>query len=178
MYVVAGRLKSRRLHTIKGLRVVEARVRKALYSILNDSIGDSTILDLFAGAGSLGIEALSWGARKTVFVDINKNSLNLVKRNLSSLGLLSFCELYLKDAMLACQDFHDNRSKFDIIFLDPPYHKGLLIKSLKTLKAYDILTISGFIIALSWHKETVENAGFSCIFSRKYGDRLVSILTL
>ena len=157
--------------------MVEARVRKVLYDVLNDSVEGKEILDLYAGAGSLGIEALSWGARKAVFTDINKSSLNLVKKNLSCLGLLSSCEVYLKDALLACQDFHRNQRKFDIVFLDPPYHKGLLTKSLKTLEAYDILNISGFIIVLGWHKEIVENAGFSCIFSRKYGDRVVRILT-
>jgi len=177
MHIVAGRLKSRRLYTIKGLRAVEARIRGALYSILKDQIDGGVCLDLFAGVGSLGIEALSWGCSKSVFVDIRKSSVRTVRKNLSSLGLLGSSEVYLKDAISACRNFYSHKSKFDFIFLDPPYYKGLLTKSLKTLEAYDILNPSGFIVALGWRKENLENKEFSCIFWRKYGDRVVKIFT-
>ena len=177
MYVIAGRLKSRKLYTHKSLRVVEARIKKVLHSLFKDEMHDASVLDLFAGTGSLGIEALSWGAKKAVFVDIKKASVETIRKNLSSLGLLGSCEVYLKDAGLACQNFFVQKRRFDFIFMDPPYYKGLLTKTLKTLGAYDIVEPSGFVVALGWRRESPQNKAFSCIFERLYGDRLVKIFT-
>lgn len=177
MHILAGKLKSKRLYTLKSIRVVEARVKKVLCSILKDHISGASVLDLFAGTGSLGIEALSWGAYRAVFVDIKKSSLNVVRKNLSSLGLLGSSELYLKDALLACRKFHGLQRKFDMILLDPPYHSGLLTKALKTLGAYDIVEPSGLIVSLGSYKEEAKKERFYCIFDRRYGDRRVKILT-
>ena len=175
MYVVAGRLKGKKLTTLKGLRAVEARVKKVLFNLFREEIKDSYFLDLFAGTGSLGIEAFSWGAQRGVFVDINPQALRVVKKNLASLGLLGLAEVYCKDGILACKKFFQRKEKFDFIFLDPPYRKGLITKTLKTLRLYDIVAPSGFIVCLGWHKEEIEEGGFSCIFNRRYGDRLVKI---
>ena len=100
-----------------------------------------------------------------------------MKKNLSSLGLLGFCQVYLKDASLACQGFSAQKRRFDFIFMDPPYYKGLLTKILKTLEAYDIVEPSGFVVSLGFRRESPQNKAFSCIFERQYGDRLVKIFT-
>ena len=177
MRIVCGRLKSRILVTHKSLRVVEARIKKVLHSLFKDEIEGARVLDLFAGTGSLGIEALSWGAKEAVFVDIKKASVVTIRKNLSLLGLLGSCEVYLKDATLACQNFFAQKRRFDFIFMDPPYYKGLLTKTLKTLEAYDILEPSGFVVSLGFRRESPQNKGFSCIFDRQYGDRLVKVFT-
>jgi 16S rRNA (guanine(966)-N(2))-methyltransferase RsmD len=156
---------------------VEGRIKKVLHSVLKDEIRGKTVLDLFAGSGSVGIEALSWGAERAVFVDIKKPNLDIVRKNLSSLGLLGSSELYLKDASLACQDFFEKKRRFDFIFMDPPYYKGLLTKTLKTLGAYDIVEPSGFVVSLGFRRESPQNQAFSCVFNRVYGDRLVKIFT-
>ena len=135
-----------------------------------------TVLDLFAGSGSLGIEALSWGAERAVFVDIKKSSLDAVRKNLASLGQVNFGEVYLKDSLSAVKDFHWQKRRFGLIFLDPPYYKGLITKSLKILEAYDIVEPSGFVVSLGWRKESAENKGFLCVFERQYGGRLVRVL--
>jgi len=172
MYIVAGRLKGRRFSSFKSLKVVEARIKKVLYNLIRDKINQAKVLDLFAGSGSLGIEALSWGAKEVVFVDINKRNIDLVRKNLASLGLLGASQFYCKDAILACKKFWERKEKFDFIFLDPPYGRGLLTKSLKTIRVYDIVAPSGFIVSLGWHKEEPAT-DFSCIFNRRYGDRLI-----
>ncbi|MBN2120371.1 MAG: 16S rRNA (guanine(966)-N(2))-methyltransferase RsmD [Candidatus Omnitrophica bacterium] len=177
MYIVAGNLKSRKIQTLKSARAVEARIRKVLYNVFREHIQGGSVLDLFAGSGALGIEALSWGAEEAVFVDIKRSCVNIVRKNLSSLGLLGFSKIYLKDSLFACQIFHQKQKKFDLIFLDPPYHKGLLTKSLKTIGAYDIVEPSGFIVILGFRKESVEDGGFFCHFERFYGDRSVRLYT-
>ena len=177
MYIINGGLKGRKLETNKSLRLVEARIKKVLHSVLSEEIKGKCVLDLFAGSGALGIEALSWGAERAVFVDIKKASLDLVRKNLSSLGLLGSSEVYLKDASLACRDFFRQKRRFDVIFMDPPYYKGLLTKTLKTLEAYDIVEPSGFVVSLGFRRESPENKAFSCVFDRAYGDRLVKIFT-
>lgn len=175
MRIVAGDLKSRKIFTLKHLRLVESRIKEVLYNLLSDEVRGRDVLDLFAGAGALGIEALSWGAGKAWFVDRDKRLVSLVRKNLSGLGLSSQAEVYSKDAFSAVEYFQRTGKKFSLIFLDPPYNQGLLTKSLKTLSAYDILKASGFIVSLGFYKEDSEGGSFPCIFDRKYGDRRVKL---
>ena len=175
MKITAGEFKSRRIFTLKHLRLVESRIKEVLYNLLSDEVKGKDVLDLFAGAGALGIESLSWGAGKACFVDNDERSVNLVFKNLSGLGILSKAEVYSQDAFSAVEYFQRTGKKFSLIFLDPPYNRGLLTKSLKTLSAYDILEPSGLLISLGFYKEESESGSFSCIFDRKYGDRRVKL---
>ncbi len=175
MKITAGELKSREIFTLKHLRLVESRIREVLSGLLSDEVRGKDVLDLFAGAGSLGIEALSWGAGKSWFVDRDKRQVFLVRKNLSGLGLLSKAEVYSKDAFSAVEYFQRTGKKFSLIFLDPPYNQGQLTKSLKTLSAYDILEPSGFIVSLGFYKEDAECENLPCVFDRKYGDRRVKM---
>jgi len=175
MKITAGELKSRKIFTLKHLRLVESRIKEVLSNLLSDEVKGGNVLDLFAGAGSLGIEALSWGAGKAWFVDRDKRSVNLVRKNLSGLRLSSKAEVYFKDAFSAVEYLQRIGKKFSLIFLDPPYNQGLLTKSLKTLSAYDILEPFGFIVSLGFYKEESEGGSFPCIFDRKYGDRRVKL---
>lgn len=177
MQIVSGKLKGRIIHTLKNVRAVEARIKKVLYNLLKEKVVSAKVLDLFAGAGSLGIEALSWGAAEVVFVEKKKACVQILKKNLSSLKIYNQARVYLKDCFQAVQEFSRNKELFDLIFLDPPYYKGLITKSLKTFKACDILKPFGFIISLGFRKEVPEREGFFCLFSRAYGDRLLEILS-
>ncbi len=174
MYITAGKYKSRKIRTLKTNRITESRVKEVLYNLFKNIISDKAVLDLFAGAGSLGIEALSWGARSAVFVDVNPRAFSVIKNNLSNLGVLGYARCYLKDAIGAVKKLHRKNEKFDFIFLDPPYNKGLLIKSLKILEGYDIVTNSGFIVCLGSYKEPVRTR-LPCIFNRRYGDRIIRV---
>jgi len=176
MHITAGKYKLRKIKTLKSLRVTESRIKNVLYSLFKDLIKDKSVLDLFAGSGAVGIEALSWDAKEAFFVDINPKAVSLVKKNLSALGLLGSAQCFVKDAIRAVKEFRRKKTEFDFIFLDPPYNKGLLIKSLKTLEAYDIVKNSGFLVCLGSYKEPVQTE-LPCIFERRYGDRIVRVFT-
>ncbi len=133
MRVITGEAKGRKLITVEGTDVVRPtgeRVKEAIFSAVQFEIEGSVVLDLFAGSGQLGIEAISRGARKCVFVDSAAVSINTIKQNLESTGLSDRAAVvhmpftaFLKSA----------KDTFDIAFLDPPYRYKLVQKALPVL---------------------------------------------
>ncbi len=121
MRVIAGRLGGRTLMAPRGrlTRPTSARVREALFSMLGDVSG-AVVLDLFAGTGALGIEALSRGAARAVFVESARPAVAVVKENLSSLGLMDQARILAQPASRAVPELA-RLGPFDLIFLDPPY---------------------------------------------------------
>ena len=144
MRVIAGIAKGIQLKTPNGMltRPTADRVKEALFSIINFDLPGTEVLDLFAGTGQLGIEALSRGANQAVFVDERNEACNLVKDNLAKTKLE-------QQSTVICADYqsylrHCNK-KFDIIFLDPPYSEVFLENSLKIITEIDILQSGGII---------------------------------
>ncbi len=129
MRIITGKYKGRTIKMPKGIRPTSNKVRKALFDILGDIKGLS-FLELFAGSGAVGIEALSQGAKEAVFVEKNKICLNRIKENLSVMGLRPGRVMGL-DVFKAIKQLHQEGKKFDIIFLDPPYFRGLAKKNLE-----------------------------------------------
>ena len=174
MRVITGKARGKRLYTLEGVAVrpTSEKVKEAVFSVIQFDIEDSTVLDLFAGSGQLGIEALSRGAKSAVFVDSSKTSLDTVKKNLSLTSLDSSAKTVLSD-----YSHYLNRCNelFDIAFLDPPYSGGVLTDAL--IRVADIMTDSGIIIC-EHPKEVVlpEIAGsFKIYRTYKYGKINVSI---
>lgn len=134
MRVITGSARGKRLTTLEGesVRPTPERVKEALFSIIQFQIEGRRVLDLFAGSGQLGIEALSRGARQAVFVDASKSSIEIVQKNLETTGLSEF-------AVVKNLDFASylmqNREPFDIALLDPPYRTGLLQRALPMVAA-------------------------------------------
>lgn len=125
MRVITGTAKGRRLKTLEGLdvRPTSDMVKEAVFSIIRFDLEGSNVLDLFCGSGQLGIEALSGGAKSCRFVDSSKASLEVTRENVVHCGLEGAATMTLSDGV----DFIRNaRLPFDIIFLDPPYGKGLI----------------------------------------------------
>lgn len=125
MRVIAGDKKGRRLVTPEGLdtRPTSDKVKEALFSIIQFELADAEFLDLFAGSGQMGIEALSRGAKFAVFVDESKKACDCIRQNLAATQLAGVSEINMKSAeqyLAAC------RRKFDIAFMDPPYREGLI----------------------------------------------------
>jgi 16S rRNA (guanine966-N2)-methyltransferase len=118
MRVIAGEFRSRRLKTLPGLatRPTPDRLRETLFNVLAPVIGDSVFVDAYAGTGAVGIEALSRGARKCVFVERNRAAVEVIRENLASLGLDYRAEVYTGKALPVL-----DRLAADIVFLDPPY---------------------------------------------------------
>lgn len=130
MRVITGTARGRRLKTLEGrdVRPTTDRVKEALFSIIQFEVEGSTVLDMFAGSGQLGIEALSRGASKAVFVDLDKRAVSVIQENLEHTGLADRAEVYNADSLM----FVRNRGeRFDIALLDPPYGTGVLQRALE-----------------------------------------------
>ena len=132
MRIITGSARGRRLLTLEGedVRPTTERVKEALFSILQFQIEGRRVLDLFAGSGQLGLEALSRGAREAVFVDAGKEPISIVEKNLVH---MDYAALLLR-----------RNDPFDIAFLDPPYRTGLLQKALPMTAA--IMNKGGVIV--------------------------------
>ncbi len=135
MRVITGSARGTRLKTLEGMdvRPTTDRVKEGMFSAIHFGLRDAQVLDLFAGSGQLGIEALSRGAKHAVFVDASADSLGVTKENLTRTGLMDKAELHRMDAMAYLRRCPDGA--FDYILLDPPYRKGILQELLPTLAA-------------------------------------------
>ena len=148
MRVITGTARGRRLNELKGneTRPTTDKVKEAVFSAIQFEVEGSEVLDLFAGTGQLGIEALSRGAAGAVFVDKRADAVKLVRDNLALTQLTENAQVICGDSMAYLRGL--NR-KFDIVFLDPPYAADLLENALTHLFAFDILRPHGIIIAES-----------------------------
>lgn len=145
MRVITGTCRGLRLKTLDGLttRPTADRVKEGMFSAIQFEIEGRKALDLFAGSGQLGIEALSRGAAHAVFIDASAEAVRVVKENLQHTRLTQISTLLQCDSLVYLDRC---REKFDLVFLDPPYESGLLNASLKKISEIDILSESGIII--------------------------------
>ena len=145
MRVITGTAKGKRLKTPEGLqtRPTSERVKEAVFSAVQFELQNARFLDLFAGSGQMGIEALSRGASRAVFVDGRREACKLVQENLRVTGLERCAQVVQSDYLSYLERC---RETFDIIFLDPPYAEVFLENSLKKISEIDILSDCGIII--------------------------------
>lgn len=174
MRITTGQYKNRSISMPSNIRPTQDKVRKALFDILGDIEGLS-FLELFAGSGAIGFEAVSRGAVDLTLVEHNRDCLLAIKKNIESFKPKS-CNLYSRQASETIRDLHKDKRRFDIIFLDPPYYLDLAKKTLQTLSAYDILAPSGFIIVQHFKKDILpETLGVLSLFRQsRYGDTVLS----
>lgn len=132
MRVITGIARGKRLVTPAGrdVRPTSEKVKEALFSALQFDIEGRRVLDLFAGSGQLGIEALSRGATSAAFVDSSAASVKIVKQNLETTGFTDLAKVYMSDYSTFAAMCRDT---FDIAFLDPPYAEGLLLPAIKSI---------------------------------------------
>ena len=171
MRVIAGIAKGHRLSSPEGMSVRPTldRVKESLFSILYPYLRDAVVLDLFAGAGSLGIEALSRSAKRAVFVDNSKRAYDCIIENLRHTKLLEQAKVIFSDWRLFLDS---NREKFDLIFLDPPYSKGIEDQVFSVIEKH--LSEDGIIILESEDKPS-DFPGFSVIRQAKYGRVIITL---
>jgi 16S rRNA (guanine(966)-N(2))-methyltransferase RsmD len=158
----------------KGIRPTQNKVRKAIFDILGDVNGLS-FLELFAGSGAVGFEALSRGASGVVLVEENRACQMAINGNIQALKVEN-CRLIPGKAENAIPFLQKSSRKFDVIFMDPPYNKDLSKKTLQILGAYDILAPNAFVIVQHFKSDKLdeEAAGLRLIKKAKYGDTLLS----
>ncbi len=132
MRVITGIARGKILKTLEGndVRPTSQKVKEAVFSALQFDIEGRRVLDLFAGSGQLGIEALSRGAESAVFVDNSAASIKIIKQNIESVGFGELSKVYMSDYSSFTAM---SRDTFDIVFLDPPYQNGVLVPALKSV---------------------------------------------
>jgi len=122
-------------------------IKEALFNVLGPAVADAAFLDLFAGSGSVGLEALSRGARFVVFIDNDINAIKSIKDNLVNCGFTSNYEVYRNDVFRALDMLNRKGSKFDYIYVDPPFtNEAIFDKAIKYLDTVDLLAEDGLII--------------------------------
>lgn len=175
MRILAGKYKGKALKAPKDIRPTQNVVRKAIFDILGDIAGLS-FLELFAGCGAVGFEAASRGVEELTLIENNRECCTAIKENIACLHLEA-CEFYPKDALGAIEILHKHKRRFDIIFLDPPYHQELSKKALQSLSAYDILAANGLIVIQHFKKDNLpkELGDLVLIKQSVYGDTVLSI---
>jgi 16S rRNA (guanine(966)-N(2))-methyltransferase RsmD len=176
MRVIAGEFKGRRLASPRGanLRATTDKVREALFNILSFKIEGASFLDVYAGSGSVGIEAISRGASRVVFIENDKNNIALLKKNLSLLPDHARAEVVCGDAL---NYLKKNEIDFDIIFLDPPYEAGDLENLLQTLGCCDSMKPQSVVIFEHFHKKILPDVAgdFSVLKRYRYGGTTLSL---
>ncbi|MFZ5453313.1 MAG: 16S rRNA (guanine(966)-N(2))-methyltransferase RsmD [Thermodesulfobacteriota bacterium] len=180
MRVIAGALKGRRLAPVKGhIRPTGAKVREAIFNILGDAVEDARVLDLFAGTGALGIEALSRGAREAVFVEDNPEALQVLRRNLEDLDLKDRVRVLPVAVRQALKKLAVHGEDFDLAFLDPPYGGEKAAAALEALSAAAILAPAAWVVAEHSRRDQLPEAAGELIRRdlRRYGDTQVAFYT-
>ena len=176
MRVITGKARGVVLKTPEGLqtRPTTDRVKEAMFSIIQFEISGATVLDLFGGTGQLGIEALSRGARRAVFVDAGEAACKLIRENLKRTKLEEQAQVVRGDYL---EYLSRTREKFDIILLDPPYAEVFLENSLNRISEIDILQSNGIIVTERPVEKTLDWAipGFSRSKDYKYGKTLITV---
>ena len=174
MRVITGTSRGRRLVTPPGedVRPTTDNVKESVFSIIQFSVEGRTFLDAFAGSGQMGVEALSRGAKKAVFLDNSRRSLDAVRKNLETTGLADKAEVRNTDTL---SYLSGTAQRFDIAFLDPPYKTGLLQSALEILPK--VMNESGVIICEHpFDEELPEETGdFIIKKNYKYGKIMITV---
>ena len=154
-------------------RPITDRAKESLFNILGDEVVDALFLDLFAGTGSVGIEALSRGARRVVFVERNRRAIEIIEENLKITGLAPQAEVIRDDVFRFLS--REPAEKFDLIYIAPPQYKGLWAETLLALDERGFLTEGGLAIAQIYPKEyrKLELKSLHLVDQRRYGSTML-----
>lgn len=179
MRVIAGSQKGRRLIPPRGsgVRPTADRVKEALFSILGERTIGARFLDLYAGTGAIGIEALSRGATRATFVEPDQASLRVLRANLDRCGMATFADVRPRTVEAFLRRPRQPDSVYDIIFADPPYHEDSGLKLLPSLDRAAIMTRDSIVILEHFNKVTVPPEVGRLIRKRQYsyGDTILSV---
>lgn len=181
MRIIAGMFKGRRLAPVKGrTRPTAAKVREAVFNILGSAVDGAKVLDLFAGTGALGIEAMSRGATAAVFVEDHPEAVKALRRNLEDLGLQEQTRVWPLPVLIAVKKLAAQGEDFDVVLLDPPYAGGEAAVVLQALASLDLLAKGGQVVVEHSRRLTLpEKCGrLSRINLRRYGDTQVAVYLL
>lgn len=180
MKIISGTLKGRKIegYDIEGTRPTMDRVKESLFGMIQDYIKDSMILDLFAGSGNLGVEAISNGAKISYFIDNNPEVIKILNKNITNLNIKSQSRVILSDWKKALNTFANQNIKFDLIFIDPPYAYDVYEKILNKVSALNLLTDNGLLIMEHSNLHLPSTYEKLTLYKeRNYGNKSITIYT-
>ena len=176
MRVISGKVRGMKLVAPEGesTRPTLDRVKEAVFSMLLPYINEALVLDLFAGSGAMGIEALSRGAKKSVFVDSSEKAINCIKANINNARMAEDSLIIHSDF---CKFLCEYSGAFDIVFIDPPYEAGLYEKVFSLLASNNLISPDGLIIAEWDYENGIGNlpSEFELVKEKKYGRVGISV---
>ena len=174
MKILTGSLRGQKIlfSPVVSLRPTADKVRKAIFDSLQGQVEGAEILDLFSGTGALGFEALSLGAKHVTFVEADPALAGEIKEHLSRLGLEGNAAVFNQDALKTLRGLSEKNAHFDLVFLDPPYHLGLALKTIEVLGSSALLKEGARVIAECAKKEDLpaECGRLKQVKMKIYGD--------
>ncbi len=180
MKITGGRSRGKILASLKGMdiRPTSSKVREAIFNILGQDMTGIGVLDLFAGTGILGIEALSRGAERAVFVDNAGQSIDMINKNLALCGYKDLCRVLKRD-ILKGSDFRflPMKERIDLVFIDPPYRKGIIPPVLAALSGCGILSGQALVVTESSKNDRLPERAENLLLydTRTYGETKIDI---
>ena len=177
MRIISGKYKKANLTTVKNrkTRPTTDYLKEVIFSVLCDCEGDN-VLDLYAGSGSLGLEALSRGAYKATFVDISEGAIKAIRANTKKLKCEADCTIFKKKVSAFIKS---NTTDFDMIFIDPPYNKNLINATIELIFMNNFLIRNGRIVIERSKDENLDEKWQKYVtFDKKYSTSAVTILVL
>lgn len=178
MRIISGERRGHKLFDFNGddIRPTTDRVKESMFNLIQDYVKDSNVLDMFCGSGALTFEALSRGARNAVCTDIDAKSIELIKKNCKALRYEDKC--LIKN--ISCFDYIKSLDeKFDLIFIDPPYNRDFIKKSLEEILLNNILSKDGIIVLESDFTDFhFEQEGLNILKQKKYGRTYITIYAI
>lgn len=179
MRIITGIAKGRKLLSPIGseTRPTLDRIKQSMFNIIQFNIPGKNVLDMFSGTGSLGLEAVSRGAKHCVLVDKSPNTFPLLKENVENLGFTDKCKLYNMDSYEVLNKLKAEDEIFNIIFIDPPYMKDMIPKAIEKVEELNLLHKDGLIVTKIDTQEEIFEGTSNIILKdkRKYGNTTVCI---
>jgi 16S rRNA (guanine966-N2)-methyltransferase len=178
MRIISGKAKGRKLFAPVGYdttRPTLDRVKESIFSIIQNRINASKVLDVFAGTGSLGLEAASRGAKECVLVDRSPETYEFLHKNIENLKFDDFCRSLNMDSYKALEKLGEQEEQFDIIFIDPPYLKNMIPSAVELIENLNLLNKNGIIVTKIDSKEELYKGTDKILLSdyRKYGNTTI-----
>lgn len=184
MRIITGSARGTRLATLEGeaTRPTAERVKEAIFSMIQFELLDTTVLDLFAGSGQMGLEALSRGAEKAHLIDSSKEAADIIRKNADKTHLAEKCSVFCTDSIDYLKR-SKGRCKFDYVFIDPPYRSGLAAESLRILADGTLLNDGAWLIVEDETEDIFDGdtelaEHFEIVKSNRYGRVHIIVLTL
>lgn len=173
--IISGKYKGRNLKgfSIDGTRPTMDRVKESLFAMIQSKLKNAIVLDLFAGSGNLGLEALSNGAKKAIFVDKNNICIDTIKNNIESIKIEEETIVLKSDYKIAIKELISKNIKVDLVFLDPPYHENLLNDSIDLIVKSGILNDEALLI-IEYEEGNVD-CSLNLLKEREYGNKKIRI---